>query len=109
MSLTYRHKKQQHQPFIQKDDKGKQKHRASRTKRTPAGNAPKARHKRPNDIRFLLIRQAARLSEENQRIFYTKVIELAEAEKQERETQERLQQVNKNDGRTNSSRTKRDR
>ena len=62
----------------------------------------------PNDIRFLLRRQAARLSEENQRIFYTKVIELAEAEKQERKTQERLQQVDKNNGRTNSSRTKRD-
>ena len=60
----------------------------------------------PNDIRFLLRRQAARLSEENQQIFYTKVIELAEAEKQERQTQERLQQADKNDGRTNSSRTK---
>jgi hypothetical protein len=56
----------------------------------------------PNDIRFLLIRQAARLSEENQRIFYTKVIELAEAEKQDRETQERLQQADKNVGRTNN-------
>ena len=56
----------------------------------------------PNDIRFLLIRQAARLSEENQRIFYTKVIELAEAEQQERQTQERLQQADKNDGRTNN-------
>ena len=65
-------------------------------------------HLCPNDTRFLLRRQAARLSEENQRIFYTKVIELAEAEKQERQTQERLQQVDKNDGRTNSSRTKRD-
>ena len=62
----------------------------------------------PNDIRFLLRRQAARLSEENQRIFYTKVIELAEAAKEERQTQERLQQADKNDGRTNSSRTKRD-
>ena len=60
----------------------------------------------PNDIRFLLRRQASRLSEENQQIFYTKVIELAETEKQERETQERLQQVDKNDGQTNSSRTK---
>ena len=56
----------------------------------------------PNDIRFLLIRQAARLSEENQRILYTKVIELAEAEQQERQTQERLQQADKNDGRTNN-------
>ena len=56
----------------------------------------------PNDIRFLLIRQAARLSEENQRIFYTKVIELAEAAKQERQIQERLQQADKNDGRTNN-------
>ena len=60
----------------------------------------------PNDIRFLLKRQAARLSEDNQRIFYTKVIELAEAEKQERRTQERLQQADKNDGRTNNSQTK---
>ena len=56
----------------------------------------------PNDIRFLLIRQAARLSEDNQRIFYTKVIELAEAEQQERQTQARLQQADKNDGRTNN-------
>ena len=56
----------------------------------------------PNDIRFLLIRQAARLSEDNQRIFYTKVIELAEAEQQERQTQERLQQADKNNGRTNN-------
>ena len=56
----------------------------------------------PNDIRFLLRRQAARLSEENQRIFYTKVIELAEAEQQERQTQERLQQADKNNGRTNN-------
>ena len=62
----------------------------------------------PNDIRFLLRRQAARLSEENQRIFYTKVIKLAEAAKEERQTQERLQQADKNDGRTNNSRTKRD-
>ena len=62
----------------------------------------------PNDIRFLLRRQAARLSEENQRIFYTKVIKLAEAAKEERQTQEKLQQADKNDGRTNSSRTKRD-
>ena len=62
----------------------------------------------PNDTRFLLRRQAARLSEDNQRIFYTKVIELAEAAKQERQTQERLQQADKNDGRTNNSRTKRD-
>ena len=62
----------------------------------------------PNDTRFLLKRQAARLSEDNQWIFYTKVIELAEAAKQERQTQERLQQADKNDGRTNSSRTKRD-
>ena len=60
----------------------------------------------PNDTRFLLRRQAARLSEDNQRIFYTKVIELAEAAKQERQTQERLQQADKNDGRTNNSRTK---
>ena len=56
----------------------------------------------PNDTRFLLKRQAARLSEDNQRIFYTKVIELAEAEQQERQTQERLQQADKNDGRTNN-------
>ena len=62
----------------------------------------------PNDTRFLLRRQAARLSEENQRIFYTKVIELAEAAKEERQIQERLQQADKNDGRTSSSRTKRD-
>ena len=62
----------------------------------------------PNDIRFLLRRQAARLSEENQRIFYTKVIELAEAAKEERQTQERLQKADKNDGRTSSSRTIRD-
>ena len=62
----------------------------------------------PNDIRFLLRRQAARLSEENQRTFYTKVIELAATAKEERQTQERLQQADKNDGRTNSSRTKRD-
>ena len=55
-----------------------------------------------NAIRFLLIRQAARLSEENQRIFYTKVIKLAEAEQQERQTQARLQQADKNDGRTNN-------
>ena len=56
----------------------------------------------PNDIRVLLIRQAARLSEDNQQIFYTKVIELAEAEQQERQTQERLQQADKNDVRTNN-------
>ena len=54
----------------------------------------------PNDTRFLLERQAARLSEDNQRIFWTKVIELAEAERQERQTQERLQQTDKNNGRT---------
>ena len=59
----------------------------------------------PNDTRFLLKRQAARLSEDNQRIFWTKVIELAEAAKQERQTQERLQQADKNDGRTNNSKT----
>ena len=58
----------------------------------------------PNDIRFLLIRQASRLSEDNQRIFYTKVIELAEAAEKERQTQERLQQADKNNGRTNNSR-----
>ena len=56
----------------------------------------------PNDTRFLLKRQAARLSEDNQRIFWTKVIELAEAAKQERQTQERLQQADKNNGRTQS-------
>ena len=54
----------------------------------------------PNDTRFLIERHAARLSEENQRIFWTKVIELAEAARQERQTQERLQQTDKNDGRT---------
>ena len=56
----------------------------------------------PNDTRFLLKRQAARLSEDNLRIFWTKVTELAEAAQQERQTQERLQQTDKNNGRTQS-------
>ena len=59
----------------------------------------------PNDTRFLLIRQASRLSEDNQRIFYTKVIKLAEAAKQGGQTQERLQQANKNDDQSNNSKT----
>ena len=44
----------------------------------------------PNDTRFLIVRHAARLNEDNQRIFWTKVIEMAEAERQER-----LQQTNR--------------
>ena len=50
----------------------------------------------PNDTRFIIVTHAARLNETDQRILWTKVIEMAEAERQERqERQERLQQMNR--------------
>ena len=38
----------------------------------------------PNDTRFLIMRHAERLNEDNQRIFWSKVIEMAEAEDRQR-------------------------
>ena len=53
----------------------------------------------PNDLRFLLLRQASRLNDEDLRIVVQRIRALAAQEIAERQTRERLQQ---RDGQNNS-------
>ena len=49
----------------------------------------------PNDLRFLLLRRASRLDEEDLRIVAQRIRELVAEELAERQTRERLQQMSR--------------